>query len=232
LALVISVINSGCGVATTESLFGVDELVTLSPQRHDFGLVRPGKPVTHNFVITNVSGKAIHLQDVQGGCGCIRIVSFPSELLAAQSGDVVIQLVPGNEYGEISKNVLLLFADDYTRVLQVEAMVAGLWSAPQVVDFGEIDRVSEQVVTVYLSSDKVISDIAGTADSPFEVKAIKEHIGLGSASSAQYSQAFQITLLCAEGAWPSGQCRGQLKVMSPGEFPEGITIELLARRRP
>ncbi|HEX4956708.1 MAG TPA: DUF1573 domain-containing protein [Lacibacter sp.] len=46
------------------------ETIQLSETTYNFGKIAQGKPVTHNFVITNTGKEPLKLDNVQASCGC------------------------------------------------------------------------------------------------------------------------------------------------------------------
>ena len=47
-----------------------DEVMKLSTDKHDFGKIKQGVPVTTYFTITNTSDKPIVIESATAGCGC------------------------------------------------------------------------------------------------------------------------------------------------------------------
>jgi hypothetical protein len=48
----------------------IDEVMKLNAEKHDFGKIKQGVPVTTFFTITNTSDKPIVIESAQAGCGC------------------------------------------------------------------------------------------------------------------------------------------------------------------
>jgi hypothetical protein len=46
------------------------ETIQMSETTYNFGKIAQGKPVTHNFVITNTGKESLKLDNVQASCGC------------------------------------------------------------------------------------------------------------------------------------------------------------------
>jgi hypothetical protein len=46
------------------------ELLLAKETSFDFGRIPQGKPVTHNFVITNIGKEPLVIENVQASCGC------------------------------------------------------------------------------------------------------------------------------------------------------------------
>ena len=47
-----------------------DEVIKVDNQKHDFGKIKQGTPVTTFFTITNTSDKPIFIENATAGCGC------------------------------------------------------------------------------------------------------------------------------------------------------------------
>lgn len=48
----------------------VPEVLVAKETSFDFGRIPQGKPVTHNFVITNIGKDPLFIENVQASCGC------------------------------------------------------------------------------------------------------------------------------------------------------------------
>lgn len=47
-----------------------DELVDFKEKVYDFGKIKQGVPVTHEFVFTNISDKPVVIENATASCGC------------------------------------------------------------------------------------------------------------------------------------------------------------------
>ena len=47
-----------------------DEVIKVNTEKHDFGKIKQGTPVTTYFTITNTSDKPITIENAWAGCGC------------------------------------------------------------------------------------------------------------------------------------------------------------------
>lgn len=52
----------------------VDGIVKFEKNNHDFGKIKKGKPVTCDFLFTNISSKPIAILQVQTSCGCTTLI--------------------------------------------------------------------------------------------------------------------------------------------------------------
>ena len=48
----------------------VDEVIKVNHEKHDFGKIKQGVPVTTFFTITNTSDKPMVIENAWAGCGC------------------------------------------------------------------------------------------------------------------------------------------------------------------
>ncbi|HVG11460.1 MAG TPA: DUF1573 domain-containing protein [Flavisolibacter sp.] len=47
-----------------------EEVVKVNSETHDFGKIKQGVPVTTDFVLNNISGQPLIIENVTAGCGC------------------------------------------------------------------------------------------------------------------------------------------------------------------
>lgn len=47
-----------------------DDVVKVSAEKHDFGKIKQGVPVTTNFTLTNATDKPLVIENAWAGCGC------------------------------------------------------------------------------------------------------------------------------------------------------------------
>ncbi|HYC40375.1 MAG TPA: DUF1573 domain-containing protein [Chitinophagaceae bacterium] len=48
----------------------VDDMVKFNTEKHDFGKIRQGTPVTYNFEFKNTSNKPVVVESANASCGC------------------------------------------------------------------------------------------------------------------------------------------------------------------
>jgi hypothetical protein len=61
---------AGTTVASAKSEAAPVEALALKETEYDFGKIAQGKPVTHEFIVTNTGKTAFKLDDVKASCGC------------------------------------------------------------------------------------------------------------------------------------------------------------------
>ncbi|MBN8674867.1 MAG: DUF1573 domain-containing protein [Chitinophagales bacterium] len=47
-----------------------DDLIKVNTEKHDFGKLKVGVPVTYAFELTNISNKPVVVENTTAGCGC------------------------------------------------------------------------------------------------------------------------------------------------------------------
>lgn len=48
----------------------VEDVMKINAEKHEFGKIKQGVPVTTEFIITNVSNQPMIIENVTAGCGC------------------------------------------------------------------------------------------------------------------------------------------------------------------
>jgi len=61
---------AGFFVMAQQTVTPPSETIQMSETTYNFGKIAQGKPVTHNFVITNTGKETLKLENVQASCGC------------------------------------------------------------------------------------------------------------------------------------------------------------------
>src|ERR1700741_4541342 len=65
-----------------------DDLVDFKEKTYDFGKIKQGVPVTHDFQFTNVSDKPVVIESATASCGCTT-PTWPQAPIAKGKGDKV-----------------------------------------------------------------------------------------------------------------------------------------------
>lgn len=104
----------------------VEETIKIEPV-HDFGKIPQGKPVTYDFVLTNVSNKPIKINNVQASCGCTT-PSWDKENDVAPGASTKINVgFNAAAEGPFSKNITLTYGDNQTKIITIKGDV---WKTP------------------------------------------------------------------------------------------------------
>ena len=65
-----TLVASNAKTGVTEISKPVDEILFLKETEFNFGKIPQGKPVTHNFEVTNTGKDSLRIVNVQASCGC------------------------------------------------------------------------------------------------------------------------------------------------------------------
>ena len=92
---------------------------------HDFGKVKAGEPLRHDFVFTNTGTTTLEVTDVRPGCGCTTAGQWDRKVEPGKIGKIPIQFNPNSPSGTISKSIAVTCNDPLGNVqtLQVKATV-------------------------------------------------------------------------------------------------------------
>lgn len=86
-----------------------EEVVKVSSETHDFGKVKQGVPVTTDFVLNNISGQPMIIENVTAGCGCTTPEWSKEPVLAGGSTKVKVGYNAA-AMGPINKEVYIKIA--------------------------------------------------------------------------------------------------------------------------
>ena len=98
------------------------DIIQLKEQGHNFGKIPQGRPVIYNFELTNTSGEALRLENVQASCGCTT-PEWSKEAIAP--GAVSTIKVGYNAYAEgvFTKTVTIFYNNNQTKVITISGEV-------------------------------------------------------------------------------------------------------------
>jgi hypothetical protein len=86
-----------------------DEVIKMNMEKHDFGKIKQGAPVTTFFVITNTSDKPIFIENATAGCGCTT-PEYSKEPIAPKSTSKVKVGYNAAAMGHFDKDVSIKIA--------------------------------------------------------------------------------------------------------------------------
>lgn len=101
----------------------VDDVVKLNTEKHDFGKVKQGVPVTYYFEITNVGDQPLVVENATASCGCT-VPEKPEKPIAPGKSDKLKVVYNAAAVGPINKSVTIKFAGiDQTKVIFITGEV-------------------------------------------------------------------------------------------------------------
>ncbi len=85
--------------------------LVIAEQDHHFGVVKPGIPLKHEFVLKNTGKADLEVKSVAPGCGCTTS-AFDKVIAPGKEGKITLEIKNTENYkGEISKNATVTTND-------------------------------------------------------------------------------------------------------------------------
>ncbi len=112
--------------AAPSEKINVDPLA-LTETEFNFGKIPQGKPVTHEFVITNTGSKPIVLDNVQASCGCTTPEWSKDAINPGVSSKITVGYNAAAD-GTFTKSITLSYNGDKTREILIKGEV---WKTPE-----------------------------------------------------------------------------------------------------
>ncbi len=118
---------------------GPDEVIKLNTEKHDFGKIKQGVPVTFTFELKNISNKPVVVESTSASCGCTTPEKPEQPIMPGETGKIKVQY-SGAGSGIITKDVYIKLAGiEQTKVVKIVA---------DVVPADQIEAVVETTPTV------------------------------------------------------------------------------------
>jgi Protein of unknown function (DUF1573) len=86
-----------------------EELVKFKELSYDFGKIKQGVPVTHDFVFTNISGSAVIVETANASCGCTT-PTWPKPPVLNGKSDKITAGFNAAAPGPFNKSIYVKFA--------------------------------------------------------------------------------------------------------------------------
>jgi len=118
-AFVIVFLLFGCNNTQTSRNLSVNSTsnneakFAVEPEMHNFGELESGEVISFSFKYTNTGEGTLHIDSVDGGCGCIEIELKDEVLKANESSFFTVVYNTAGEWGNILKPIIL-----YTNTLE------------------------------------------------------------------------------------------------------------------
>ena len=99
------------------------ELLVLKEMSFDFSKIPQGRPVTHEFIITNpASADTLKIEDVRASCGCTTPVWKHEPVAPSSSSKITVGYNAYNE-GPFEKTVTITYNGGQTKVITIKGTV-------------------------------------------------------------------------------------------------------------
>jgi len=139
---------------------------------YDFGKIRAGIDVHHDFWFTNTGTGPLEILAVRPSCGCTQAGSYDHVVMPGQSGKIPLKVAPGNMTGPVSKNITIMTNAAAPGNTVTLTMKGELWQivqvAPQSAYFGKI--LVDEAATINKTMDVTITTNNGAVANIGEVK--------------------------------------------------------------
>lgn len=99
------------------------ETLSMKEVEYDFGKIPQGKPVTHDFVVTNTGKTAFKLEHVQAGCGCTTPVWDREQLIEPGKTAKITVGFNAAAAGPFTKPVTITYNGNQTKVFNIKGEV-------------------------------------------------------------------------------------------------------------
>jgi hypothetical protein len=100
----------------------VPELLAVKEMAYDFGRIPQGKPVTHNFIITNISKEPLFIENVQASCGCTTPEWSKDAVGAGKDSEIKVGYNAASE-GPFEKTITVFYNKGQTKTLVIKGNV-------------------------------------------------------------------------------------------------------------
>jgi len=98
------------------------EILHIKEMAYDFGKIQHGRPVIHEFEITNTSTDTIKLDNVQASCGCTTPVWKKEPVMPGKSSIIQVGYNAATE-GPFEKPVTIYYNGGQTKVITIKGNV-------------------------------------------------------------------------------------------------------------
>lgn len=88
LLLSILIMTAGFTVFAQNAVKKAENLVRFKEVRHDFGKIKQGVPVTHDFEFSNVAAEPVIIETASASCGCTTPVWPQAPVMKAKSDKI------------------------------------------------------------------------------------------------------------------------------------------------
>lgn len=120
-----------CGVSAmgqTSAILNTkaNDLLYIAETRHDFGKIAQGKPVTHEFELTNTGKEPLQIENIQASCGCTTPEWTNTPIPAGGSKKIKVGYNAAAP-GKFEKAITIFYNSGQTKQVYVKGEV---WQAP------------------------------------------------------------------------------------------------------
>jgi hypothetical protein len=167
---------------------------------HDFGKVRAGENVKHEFVFTNTGDGVLEIKEVRPSCGCTTTGDWSKKVEPGQTGKIPIEYHSKSDRGTITKSVTVVgnATDQPTTSLKIRAEV---WRPIEVEPNTALMRVVNGTPTNAVSTVRIVN----RTDKPLSLSELQSNHKsvVGELKELKPGAEFELTVTVAPPFGPS-----------------------------
>jgi hypothetical protein len=92
-----------------------EEMIKFKEMTYNFGKIKQGVPVTHDFEFTNISGEPVVIESATASCGCTT-PTWPKAPVTKDKGDKITAGFNAAAIGSFNKSITIKVAGSSTPV--------------------------------------------------------------------------------------------------------------------
>jgi hypothetical protein len=126
ILMILLSVGFSVAAAAQQNTTATPETIQLSETSYNFGKIAQGKPVTHNFIITNTGKDSLKLDNVQASCGCTTPEWSREAIAPGKSTTVKVGYNAASE-GAFEKAITIYYNSGQVKQLTIKGTV---WKTP------------------------------------------------------------------------------------------------------
>jgi hypothetical protein len=126
ILMILLSVGFSVAAAAQQNTTAIPETIQLSETSYNFGKIAQGKPVTHNFIITNTGKDSLKLDNVQASCGCTTPEWSREAIAPGKSTTVKVGYNAASE-GAFEKAITIYYNSGQVKQLTIKGTV---WKTP------------------------------------------------------------------------------------------------------
>ena len=113
--------------STAITIAQADEMLTLKETEFDFGKIPQGKPVTHEFEVTNKSNIPLKITQINASCGCTTPTWEKDKVVATGQKTMITVGYNAAAEGPFTKFITVTYNDTQSKQITIKGEV---WKTP------------------------------------------------------------------------------------------------------
>ena len=119
---VLTLLLASAAIAQAKPVTPAPESLVAKETSFDFGRIPQGKPVTHNFVITNTGKDPLVIENVQASCGCTTQEWNKEPIQSGKSSEIKVGYNSASE-GQFEKTITVIYNQGQMKTLIIKGNV-------------------------------------------------------------------------------------------------------------